>query len=155
MRAEQETRLAVFREKLGARQMDRIERLNEGRHWLPCSTQDLRGQANEPDGTLRRRERLVSTRQTIIIKRAIQTQTVDCAACLNTHQLARIRAIPPAPFQQGVPVAKQRAKYRAGIEINRHRSARSARSSATTSIGFLSRMRRPTGRHSVSVASRT
>ena len=155
MRAKHKTGLAVLREEQGASQMDRVKRLDNSGHWLACSAQDFIGQANYADGTLRRRKCLVSICHPFIIKSVLQTQTVDCTPCLDAHQLARVRTVPLAPLRQGVPVAKQRAKYCAGVKVDRQRSPRSARSRATMSIRFFSRTRGPTGRSSAWVASTT
>ena len=52
--------------------MDRIERFDDGWHWLTGSSQDRGGQPDRPDRALRRGDRLVRVGQSVIIERARQ-----------------------------------------------------------------------------------
>ena len=107
------------------------------------------------DGALRRVERWESILYAFIVKHTLEVQTIDRSPSLDADHLARIGTIPLAPFHQRIPAVQESAKHGARIEINRQRSARSARRSATTSICYLSPMRLRPGRPSGATASRT
>ena len=57
--------------------MDRIERFDDGWHWLTGSSQDRGGQPDRPNRALRRGDRLVRVGQSVIIERARQAETVE------------------------------------------------------------------------------
>ena len=98
VRAKHETDLVTLLEEQGACEMDRIERFDDGWHWLTGSSQDRGGQPDRPNRALRRGDRLVRVGQSVIIERARQAETVERPPRLDAHDFARIRAVPRTPF---------------------------------------------------------